>query len=703
MAITKDMKKKIKWRTIIVFCMMVSFMIPFSVSLYNTMVRDGDEWKKRSKKIAADSLLVLPVRGNILACDGQLMASSIPVYVLYMDFRADALIKDTFNAKVDSLSYYLSTIYTDKSPSQMKQHLMTGFKKSSRWYCVGRKNLSYVEMKRIKTFPLLNKVKCYQFVTRVNRKRPYGDMASRTIGGLYAELDKGGKSGLEKYCDPLLKGHPGMASRVKVAGAYRNINDVDAVNGLDIVTTIDVNIQDIVDTDLRNRLAMSDAEYGCAAIMEVETGEIKAMSNLKRLSDGSYAEGENYVTNGHYRCEPGSTFKIASAVVALEKGVVDTAKIIDTGNGSWPFYGRTMHDSHANGKISFNRAIQQSSNIAMAKVIDNAFKDKPEKYIEALYDLGLCMPLGLEIPGAKPAHIKHPTDKGAHGWYKTSLPWIAHGYETDMPPIQILTFYNTLANGGKMVRPHLIRAEMHNGKVVKSYGTEVLKSSICSKGTLDKVKQMMVDVVEYGTATAAKSKYFKIAGKTGTANQVYHSAVKRQQLTFCGFFPADNPKYSMIVVDWYPHRGATGAGSLSGATFKDIAEHVYAQSPLMQTPPTMRGDTTRFFAPVTRAGDRKRLETVMNEMEVDFRKSKESGEWVRTQVTNSGVREQKVISAYATDRVPDVTDMGLMDAIFLLENRGLKVISEGVGAVKSQSLEEGRFINKGETIRLVLR
>ena len=464
-----------------------------------------------------------------------------------------------------------------------------------------------------------------------------------------------------------------------------------------------MNIQDIVDTDLRNRLAMSDAEYGCAAIMEVETGEIKAMSNLKRLSDGSYAEGENYVTNGHYRCEPGSTFKIASAVVALEKGVVDTAKIIDTGNGSWPFYGRTMHDSHANGKISFNRAIQQSSNIAMAKVIDNAFKDKPEKYIEALYDLGLCMPLGLEIPGAKPAHIKHPTDKGAHGWYKTSLPWIAHGYETDMPPIQILTFYNTLANGGKMVRPHLIRAEMHNGKVVKSYGTEVLKSSICSKGTLDKVKQMMVDVVEYGTATAAKSKYFKIAGKTGTANQVYHSAVKRQQLTFCGFFPADNPKYSMIVVAWYPHRGATGAGSLSGATFKDIAEHVYAQSPLMQTPPAMRGDTTRFFAPVTRAGDRKRLETVMNEMEVDFRKSKESGEWVRTQVTNSGVREQKVISAYATDRVPDVTDMGLMDAIFLLENRGLKVISEGVGVVKSQSLEEGRFINKGETIRLVLR
>lgn len=703
MAITKDMKKKIKRRTVVVFGMMVAFLLPFCVSLYNTMVRDGDEWKKRSKKIAADSLTVLPVRGNILACDGQLMASSIPVYVLYMDFRADALIKDTFMAHVDSLSYYLSTVYVDKTPSQMKQHLMAGFKKGSRWYCVGKRNLSYVEMKHVKTFPLLNKVKCFGFYKRVNRKLPYGDMASRTIGGLYAELDKGGKSGIEKYCDSLLKGRPGLASRVKVAGAYREINDVDAQNGMDIVTTIDVNIQDIVDSDLRNRLAKSEAEYGCAAVMEVATGEIKAMSNLKRLSNGTYVEGENYVTNGYFRCEPGSTFKIASAVVALEAGVVDTSKIIDTGNGSWPFYGRTMHDSHANGKISFNRAIQQSSNIAMAKVIDNAFKDKPEKYIEALYDLGLCMPLGLEIPGAKLPHIKHPSDKGPHGWYKTSLPWIAHGYETDMPPIQILTFYNALANDGKMVRPHLLKAESVNGRVVKSYGTEVLKSSICSKGTLGKVKQMMVDVVEHGTATAAKSKYFKIAGKTGTANQVYHSAVKRQQLTFCGFFPADDPKYSMIVVAWYPHTGATGAGSLSGATFKDIAEHIYAQSPLMQTSPTMTGDTTRFFSPVTKAGDRKSLEMVMNEMEVYYRKNKESGEWVRTQVTDNGVREHKVIAAYPKDRVPDVTDMGLKDAIFLLENRGLKVIAEGTGVVKSQSLEEGRFVNKGETIRLVLK
>ncbi len=703
MAMTKEMKKKIKWRTIIVFCGMVLFLVPFCVSLYNTMVRDGDEWKKRSRKIAADSLMVLPVRGNILACDGQLMASSIPVYVLHMDFQADALHRDSFLAHVDSLSYYLSTIYTDKSPAQMKQHLMTGFKKGSRWYCVGKRNLSYVEMKRVKTFPLLNKVKCYGFNKRVNRKLPYGDMASRTIGGLYAELDKGGKSGIEKYCDSLLKGRPGLASRVKVAGAYREINDVDAQNGLDIVTTIDVNIQDIVDSDLRHRLAMSEAEFGCAAVMEVATGEIKAMSNLKRRSDGSYVEGENYVTNGHFKCEPGSTFKIASAVIALEKGKVDTSTIIETGNGSWPFYGRTMHDSHANGTISFNKAIQQSSNIAVAKVIDNAFKNNPEEYIEALYDLGLSMPLGLEIPGAKPPHIKHPSDKGPNGWYKTSLPWIAHGYETDMPPIQILTFYNALANGGKMMRPHLLKAESLNGRVVKSYGSEVLKSKICSEGNLGKVKQMMVDVVEHGTATAAKSKYFKIAGKTGTANQVYHSSVKRQQLTFCGFFPADAPKYSMIVVAWYPHKGATGAGSLSGATFKDIAEHIYAQSPLMQTAPMMKGDTTRLLSPVTKAGDRKSLEMVMEELDVNYHKSKVAGEWVRTHVTENGVRENKVIAGYAKDRVPDVTDMGLKDAIFLLENRGLKVYAEGTGVVKSQSLEEGRFINKGESIKLILR
>lgn len=699
MAITKDIKKKIKNRSIVVFFLMSAFLFPFCLFMYFTMVRDGDEWKKRSKKIAADSLMVLPVRGNILASDGQLMASSIPVYVLFMDFRAESLKRDTFFAYVDSLSYSLSTIYKDKTPAQMKQHLMNGFNKGSRWYCVGKKHLSYVEMKQVKAFPLLNKVKCYAFNERVNRKLPYGDMASRTIGGLYAEVDKGGKSGIEKYCDSLLRGRPGLASRVKVAGAYRNINDIDAENGTDIMMTIDVVIQDIVDSDLRNRLAKSEAEFGCAAVMEVETGEIKAMSNLKRLSDGSYVEGENYVTNGHFKCEPGSTFKIASAVVALEAGVVDTSTIIDTGNGTWTFYGKRMSDSHNNGVLSFNRAIQQSSNIAMAKVIDNAFHDKPEKYIEALYDLGLNMPLGLEIPGAKPPHIKNPSDK--NNWYKTSLPWIAHGYETDMPPIQILTFYNALANGGKMVRPHLIKAELMNGRVVKKHEPEVLKSCICSKGTLGKVKQMMVDVVEHGTATAAKSKYFKIAGKTGTANQVYKSSGK-QQLTFCGFFPADNPKYSIIVVSWYPHCKPTGAGSLSGATFKDIAEHIYAQSPLMQVPPSMKQDSTRLFAPVTKDGDRKRLEMVMEEMDIDFRKSDASGEWVRTHVTERGVQEQ-VVSKYAKDRVPNVIGMGLKDAVFLLENRGLKVSIEGAGAVVSQSIEADRFINKGDRISLVLR
>lgn len=699
MPITKEMKKLIKTRTAVVFGLMLLYFLPFCVSMYNTMVRDGDEWIKRSKKIAADSLAVLPVRGNILACDGQLMASSIPVYVLYMDFKADALQRDTFYSYVDSLSARLSTIYTDKSPSQMKQHLMNGFNKGSRWFCVGKRNLSYVEMKQVKTFPLFNKVKCFAFNERVNRKLPYGDMASRTIGGLYAELDKGGKSGIEKYCDSLLRGRPGLASRVKIAGAYRNINDVDAENGLDIMTTIDVNIQDIVDSDLRHRLSVSEAEFGCAAVMEVSTGEIKAMSNLKRKSDGSYVEGENYVTNGHYKCEPGSTFKIASAVVALEAGVVDTSTMIDTGNGTWPFYGRTMRDSHANGKLSFNRAIQQSSNIAMAKVIDNAFKDKPEAYISALRELGLMMPLGLEIPGAKLPHIKSPDDK--KNWYKTSLPWIAHGYETDMPPIQILSFYNALANDGVMVRPHLIKAEKVNGRVVKSYGKEVLKTDICSKGTLGKVKQMMVDVVEYGTATAAKSKHFKIAGKTGTANQEYRRS-DRQQLTFCGFFPADNPKYSMIVVAWYPHAKPTGAGSLSGATFKDIAEHIYAQSPLLELPLSMSRDTSKIYSPATKDGSRKELELVMNEMDIDYRRSDVSGEWVRTQASEKGIHEN-VIAKYAKDRVPNVIGMGLKDAVFLLENRGLKVSIEGAGAVVSQSLESDRFIKKGDRISLVLR
>lgn len=701
MAVEKDTRKKMKNRTIVVFCLMVSFLLPCCISMYNTMERDGDKWRSLSRKVLFDSLAVPQVRGNILSCDRQLLASSIPVYILHMDFRADGLKRDTFFAKLDSLSARLSAFYKDKTPAQYRQHLMNGFNANKSFYCVNRRPLSYVEWKEVVKFPLFDKVKCYAPLKRVQRKRPFGDMASRTIGGLYAEMDKGGKSGIEMYCDSLLRGRPGLASRVRVAGAYRNINEVDAENGCDVVLTIDANIQDIVDSDLRNRLAMSEAEYGCAAVMEVATGEIKAMSNLKRLSTGEYIEGENYVVNGYFKGEPGSTFKIATAVVALEAGVVDTSTIIDTGNGTWEFYGRKMRDSHPNGVLSFNKAIQQSSNIAMAKVIDNAFRDKPEKYIEALYDLGLKMPLGLEIPGAKLPKIKHPV-LNKKDWYKTSLPWIAHGYETEIPPIQTLTFYNALANDGTMVRPHLLKAIERNGEVLRSFDTEVLKWNICSSGTLGKVKQMMVDVVEYGTAKPARSKYFKIAGKTGTANQVYRQGNK-QQLTFCGFFPADNPKYSIIVVAWYPHKGATGAGSLSAATFKDIAEHIYAQSPLLHVAPAMDGDKSTLFDPVTKDGSRKELEYLMDKMSINYRKNEARGEWVRTHVDEHGISEN-VVGKIPDDRVPNVIGMGLKDAIFLLENRGMKVTVEGVGAVVKQSQESGKFISKDmKQIHLVLR
>lgn len=699
MAVDKDIRSRMKKRTVLVECLMVMFLIPCFISLYHTMAVDGDKWRSLSKKVLNDSLVVPQVRGNILDCNGQLLASSIPVYILHMDFQADGLKRDTFLNKVDSLAAALSSFYKDKTTEQYKQHLMNGFNATkNRNFCVNRRPLSYVEWKEVKTFPLFNKVKCYTAQKRVQRKRPYGDMGSRTIGGLYAEVDKGGMSGIEMYCDSLLKGRPGLARRERTAGAYRNIDQIDAENGSDVVLTIDAKIQDIVDSDLRHRLAMSDAEFGCAAVMEVATGEIKAMSNLKRVALGEYQEGANYVVNGHYKGEPGSTFKIATAVVALEAGIVDTSTIIDTGNGVCEFYGRRMHDSHPNGVISFNKAIQQSSNIAMAKVIDGAYHDKPSKYIEALYDLGLNMPLGLEIPGAKNPKIKHPSDK--KNWYNTSLPWIAHGYETDMPPVQILTFYNALANDGTMVRPRLLKEIRRNGEVVRSFSTDVLKSSICSKGTLGKVKQMMVDVVEHGTATAAKSKYFKIAGKTGTANQIY--GTKRQQLTFCGFFPADHPKYSILVVAWYPHRGATGAGSLSGATFKDIAEHIYAQSPLMHVSPSLADNDNALFDPVTKDGGRHELEYLMDKMSINYRKSDDKGEWIRTHVDEHGISESVV--AFKGDRVPNVIGMGLKDAVFLLENRGLKVTVEGVGAVASQSLASDLFITKErKNIHLVLR
>ena len=713
-------KKSLFRRIAIVFFVAFLIFIAFAIRMWSVMHYDGDFWISWGKRIKVinDSIAAPPTRGNIWAEDGKLLAASIPTYRLYMDFRAGGFEcvsgtgknknvsyqYDTLMSYLDDLCDSLATIYTNQTPKQIKEHILKGKNLKSRHYRLGDKRLSYVELKRVKSFPFVNRginKSGVFYEESVARQCPYGSnrMGARTIGGLYAEKGKGGKSGIEQFYDSLLRGQPGVFSCEKVAGKYRNICIVEPINGEDVFTTLDVNIQDITEQALLRTLSKHGADHGCAVVMEVATGKIRAMSNLKRREDGSYVEGTNYALAS--QTEPGSTFKIASAIVALETGKVDTSTMIPTGNGTHNFYGKTMRDWNYNkggyGTISLSRGIQVSSNIASALVIDELFKHNPQKFIEGLYKLGINNDLDLEIRGVAKPYIKSADDPT---WSKLSLPWIAHGYEVKIPPIYILTLYNGIANNGKMMHPYLVNYVGMNGERSVEKSPKVLNPQICSASTLEKVKQMMVDVVEYGTAQNVQTETFKIAGKTGTAVQNIKGE-RKHQLTFCGFFPSDNPKYSAIVVVWYPKKGVyPSAGGISGSAFKEIAEQLYAQAPSFRTRRQLIPDTTRIFYPVTKDGNMTDLGYLLEDLNISY-KINEKQEWGRSRVS----KKDLVLTGqvWKTDVVPNVVGMGAKDAVFLLENSGLIVEINGVGTVSSQSISPGTNLIKGQKIKLNLK
>jgi cell division protein FtsI (penicillin-binding protein 3) len=701
-------KKEIITRFGIVYAIVVLIMIPILFSAGKTIFKEGDFWRAEGAKSRVDSLIVRPNRGNILAHDGKLLASSIPSYQLYMDFNARGFKKDTLDKYIDCISATLAAIYKNKNREEVKRHILRGYQQKSSWYLLDPQELTYIELKEIRAHPYFRKgrnVSGLSVNERVRRKKPFGSLACRTIGGLYGEIDKGGRHGLEMRYDSLLRGKPGLSSRQKIAGRFRTVNQVDPVDGFDIRTTIDVNIQDIVESALRKELQRVNAERGCAVVMEVKTGKIRAISNLRRVGEGRYAETENFAVNS--LTEPGSTFKVASIIAALEDGVIDTSYMVDTEKGIWEIRGRKMRDHNwqrgGYGKISVAQSIWYSSNIGISKMIHEHYDKKPERFVELIYRMGLNDPIDLEIPGAGRPRIKSPKDPSSN-WSGISLPWMSIGYETQIPPVYTLTFYNAIANNGRMVKPFFVEAISRDGNEVRQFSPEVLKSSIARENTLRKVNQMLIDVVEKGTAKAARSDNFQIAGKTGTAQVDYgrRGVTKSHQLTFCGYFPADAPKYSCIVVVWSPSVTNPSAGEICGKVFKNIAERIYAQSPLLQSEPKVPCDTAGIQIPVTKDGKRKELQLVLRRLGIPHTfNGAESDKWVfsEAQKDNVNMRTQKM---YA-NLVPNTIGMGAKDAIYLLENKGLQVRISGRGRVTSQSIQPGKTIKKGDIIQLQLQ
>ena len=693
-----------------VILMMVLAGIAIIVKAGVIMFAERNYWKDVADRFVKENVAIRPNRGNIISSDGQLMASSLPEYRIYMDFKAGGAIKDSLlMLHLDSICDGLHQIFPDKSAREFKNHILKGRKQGSRNYLLYPKRISYIQYKEAKSLPVFNMSKFrggFHEQAFNQRKKPFGSLAMRTLGDMYADLEQGAKNGLELHYDSVLKGREGITHRQKVRNQYLNIVDIPPVDGCDIITTIDVGMQDIAEKALIDELKEINGTVGVAILMEVKTGEIKAIVNMTKCNDGVYREIRNNAVSD--MMEPGSTFKTASIMVALEDEKITPDQIVETGHGVYTMHGRPMRDHNwtrgGYGAIDVTKVLMVSSNIGVSRLIDENYHDHPEKFVEGLYKLGLSTPLELDIPGAaKKPNIRMPNKDN---WSKTALAWMSIGYETQVPPINTLTFYNAIANDGVMVKPKFVKSIVKDGEVVEEVPTKVLNPSIASPKTIDQIQTILEKVVSEGLGKRAGSKQFSVSGKTGTAQvsqgrDGYKSGVMHYLVSFCGYFPSEAPKYSCIVAIQKRGLPASG-GQMAGKVFSELAERIYAKH-LAQDLKEAK-DSTAILIPDVKRGNLTDAQYILEEIDietqgVDASSSKKPIWGTTTHQAEHIALEQKDIQE---KRVPSVIGMGAKDAVYLLESLGLKVKITGIGKVRSQSIPAGNTLQKGRTIQLRL-
>ena len=517
-------KKVIPRYSAIAIVMTLAAVAVVGKALY-TMTAKRDYWLKVAARQKKDSVSVRPLRGNILSCDGQLMASSLPEYKMYIDFKAGGEEKDSlWRIKIDSICDGLHRIFPQQSAHAFKRHLEEGHRKMSQNWPIWDKRVDYSTFSEVRKLPVfhLSKFKGGFHWEEFNaRRRPYGSLAQRTVGDMFGAKDTA-RFGLELSYDSILRGKNGIIHRRKVLNKFLNITDTPPVDGADIVTTIDVSMQDLAERSVIDQLKEVGGNVGVAIVMEVGTGDIKAIVNMEKCKDGAYRERKNHAISD--LLEPGSVFKTASVMVALDDGMVDTTYHVETGTGIWPMYGREMRDHNwrkgGYGTLSLPQTLLYSSNIGISRLIDNCYRNNPERFVRGIYRLGLAQDLKVPLMGATTPRIRMPrkNDRGQWvNWSKTALPWMSIGYETQIPPISTLAFYNAIANGGKMMRPRFVKRIVKDGETVMDFPPEVLISQICKPSTLEKIQVILEHVVSQGLGKKAGSPLFKVAGKTGTA------------------------------------------------------------------------------------------------------------------------------------------------------------------------------------------
>ncbi len=698
-------------------CLMTILGVAVIAKTIYIMTAKHDYWMNVANQKKPAGRIEKANRGNILSDHGELMASSLPEYKLFMDFKVCREQSDSlWHEKLDSICDGLSEIFPEKSAQEFRSHLMTGYNDTSQNYAIWPRRVDYNTLQRVIKLPIFKLHKYvggFHYKDNNARRRPFGTLALRTIGDMYGEKDSA-RFGLEQSYDSILRGKEGKSHMHKVMNKYLNIVDQAPVDGEDIVTTINVQMQDIAEKALHEELKEINADVGVAIVMEVNTGDVKAIVNLEKCGDGLYRERRNHAVAD--LLEPGSVFKTASLMVALDDQKVDTSYMVETGNGQYMMHGAQMNDhnraSGGSGTISLSRALQVSSNIGISRVIDKFYKDEPEKFVEGLHRVGIAEDLNIPIKGSAPPRIRmpHKNSKNQYtNWSRTTLPWMSIGYETQVPPISTLAFYNAIANNGRMMKPRFVKMKLKDGEVKAEYPSEVIKERICSPSTLAKVKDMLLRVVNNGTGKKVKSESFAIAGKTGTAqiskgNIGYKSGVTHYLVSFVGYFPADAPRYSCIVCIQKAGLPASG-GTMSGWVFHNIAEGIMAHNLNMDI--TSARDEQQEHRPMCLKGNLESANTILNYLGFHTIKrwSTNNGSvpfWGKVGMDGN----QYILTQSEPEDmslVPDVVGMGARDAVYEMERRGLRTRIQGRGKVVSQSIAAGKKIVRGSTCVLKMQ
>jgi cell division protein FtsI (penicillin-binding protein 3) len=698
-----NIRANILLRVYLAFGLIVLFAFAVFLRLGQVQFVQGHKWKAMADSLSTKYMNVEAVRGNIYSNDGSLLATSVPEYELRMDMFAGGIAdKEVFNEKVDSLAMKLADLFGDKSAKDYSRYLRKGRQDSAR-YLLLRRKVSYTELKIVRNFPLFNVGRFSGGLIAVQQNKrilPFKALAARTIG--YKNENVANGVGLEGAYKEYINGETGKRLMQRIAGGvYVPVNDEEEVapkDGADIISTIDINMQDLAQNALEKQLIKSKADHGTVIVMEVATGEIRAVANFSKVEEGVYKEKFNYAIAGNQ--DPGSTFKLASYMALLEDKYVDTNTLIGTGYYQIP--GKLITDSHPKIEtVTVKRAFEESSNAAIAKLINTHYKDNPKKFTDHLYNWHFNEKFGLQIPGEAQPVVKNP--KTNKSWNKNmTLPQMAYGYEMQLTPLKMLSFYNAVANEGKYVAPIFVKEIRRLGNPIEQFKARVINDKICSDVTLSKIKKMLEGVVTEGSGKqVVYNPLYKIAGKTGTAqvadaNKGY-KANKQYQASFVGYFPADKPKYSMIVVINDP-KGAYYGATVSGPVFREVADRVYASDMQMydNTETKLVGITG---TPPTKAGQSKAAQSVYKAFGFKPLFASKS-EYYNVVATSAGDVFQE--STEQKGVMPNVAGMGLKDALYLIGNAGIKAKVNGIGKVVSQSIQAGTKVGRGAGVQIIL-